>query len=225
MKRNFIKLILCVFGLLWMPHAFAESQTADDEDHWGIGLQGNLPLWGGLSAKYMGTGRVHIQAVEHYVQNGDEYSLMAGVQTPIILARYPWTRLYIAPGVGIRRQKEIDPYFVNRNFREPAQPYDPLRVERTVNETTLGGALLVGLEFFLDNIFTDGDNSRYGFNIEFGQGIGQVDRDAKLEDEDGNAINASDYPDLQFLEDDPEEKEGKSFRASFVVGVGFHIYF
>ena len=217
--------ILTAVWLLGVNYAFAQTAPSEDKDNWGIGLQGNLPLWGGLSAKYMGLGRVHLQLVEHYVQNGDEFSIMAGLQTPIILARYSWTRLYLAPGLGVRKNREIQTHFINRALRDLAQEPDFISIERTVDETTLGGALLVGLEFFLDNIFSGGDNSRYGLNIEFGQGIGQVDRSAECEDENGNPIDCTDFPELDYLENDPDQKEGKSFRASFVVGVGFHIYF
>ena len=163
--------------LLWTVPAFAVA--AEEEPHWGIGLQGNFPLWGGLSIKYTGLGRVSLQAVEHYVQNGDEYSAMVGMQTPVVLARYPWTKVYIAPGVGFRKTKEIQTFHVSQFGKVPDPNQD--RIERSVRETTVGGALLFGLEFFLDNIFTGGENSRYGLNIEFGQ----VDRNAACEDQDG----------------------------------------
>jgi hypothetical protein len=41
----------------------------------------------------------------------------------------------------------------------------------------------------------------------------------------GKPVNCDAHPELQFLRDNPDEKEGTHFRASFVVGVGFHIYF
>ena len=85
--------------------------------------------------------------------------------------------------------------------------------------------MLFGVEFFLDNIFSSSENSRYGLNIEFGQGFGRVERDVMCENLAGETVNCADYPDLQYFRNDPNEKEGTSSRASFVVGFGFHIYF
>jgi len=225
MTRIRIGGIITTFWLFSIIYSLTDVHANPDTGNWAIGLQGNMPLWGGLSVKYMGLGRVHLQFIEHYVQNGEEFSVMGGVQTPIVLARYPlWTRLYLAPGFGIRKNREIQNYYVNRFPNLPInESFDT--IERIVDETTLGGALLVGLEIFLDTAYGNKDSSRYSLNIEFGQGIGQIDRKAKCEDEAGNPVDCTGFSEVDYLKNDPDEKEGKSFRASFVLGAGFHFYF
>ena len=88
MTVNFI--VFC-FIVAWciVPLSAIGDVSNSSQQQWGIGLQGNFPLWGGLSAKYTGFGRLHLQVIEHYVQNGDEYSAMLGLQTPIVVARSP----------------------------------------------------------------------------------------------------------------------------------------
>jgi hypothetical protein len=227
MTRQFI---ISIFAMLCLTSVCAADSSVEDTHNWGIGLQGNFPLWGGLSIKYKPTPRLQFQFIEHYVQNGDEFSAMIGVQTPITMARYPWTRVYLAPGVGFLIQRELQPHFYGSrdqiiNPGEPPVFTPPSRLDRTVDETTLGSGFLIGLELFLDNIFTSSNDSRYGLNIEFGQGFGQVDRDATCVDEAGKIIDCDAIDDLRYLRDDPNYQTGKKFRASFVVGFGFHIYF
>ena len=99
--------VLCLcLGLFWALSAVALAADDPDAHTWGVGLQGNTPLWGGLSVKYMGLGKVHIQAVEHYKQNGGGVqSLMFGLQTPIIVVEHPGMDILIAPAVGFRREE------------------------------------------------------------------------------------------------------------------------
>ena len=212
--------IVLVFSALWIPPVLA-AQEGENAD-WAVGLQGNLPLWGGLSVKYTGLDRIQFQVIEHYVQDGDEYSGMVGLQTPITIADYSWSKVYFTPGVGFRKTKERQFHYLSSG-QEPNEP--GMEVRRMVTETITGGALLFGVELFLDKLFGS-DGSRYGLNIEFGQGVGQLSREATCEDLSGNAVDCEDlYQGSPWLQDDPDEREGDSTRASFVVGFGFHIYF
>ena len=202
MTRKFI--VFCFFALSWfVPLSAIGDAPNSSPQQWEIGLQGNFPLWGGLSAKYTGFGRLHLQVIEHYVQNGDEYSAMVGLQTPIVVARHASTKVYLVPGVGVRKDKQIQRHFIFDREAEPGQPSD-FTINRTVLETIVGSGFLIGLEFFLDNIFSSSNNSRYGFNIEFGQGFGQVDRDVSCEDSDGKTLNCADYDGLEYLREDPQ---------------------
>ncbi len=230
--------VLLAITLMWTDPISAESpdvavprpeaaapRSEEPATRWGIGLQGNFPLWGGLSAKYTGLGKVHIQLIEHYVQDGDEYSAMIGLQVPFTVADYTWTRVYIAPGVGLRRTKEDQMHHVTAEVQPKPDHFNPGMQIRTITENTIGGAFLFGVELFLDQLFGSG-TSRYGVNIEFGQGIGRINRAATCKDLDGEPLGCEAlYDESPWLQDDPNEKEGTSTRASFVIGFGFHIYF
>ena len=185
-----------VASLVLLVSAFSAPVLAEESEsgsNWGVGLQGNMPLWGGLSVKYRGLGRVHLQLIEHYVQHGEgNFSLMIGVQTPIIVARGKGMNIFIAPAVGFQRRRSVRD--------EGITGYD---------EDRQGGALFIGTELYLDELFGLETRSRYGLTFQFGQAIGRVthhDRtfDVSTEDADGNPAETS---------------------ASVAVGVAFHIYF
>jgi len=68
---------------------------------------------------------------------------MLGLQTPIVVARYPSTNVYLATGVGLHKEEEVQHHFMFNRGTD-------FRMNRTVLETTIGTAVLVGLELFLD---------------------------------------------------------------------------
>ena len=64
MSGNFI--VFCLIAV-WcsVPLSAISDAPNSSQQQWGIGLQGNYPLWDVLSAKYTGFGRLHLQVVEH----------------------------------------------------------------------------------------------------------------------------------------------------------------
>ena len=231
-------LCLCLC-LLWMCCAAALGADDAGTHTWGVGLQGNAPLWGGLSVKYMGLGKVHIQAVEHYTQHGDgDQSLMFGAQTPIIVAEHPGMNIFVAPAFGYRREKsgwETTVFDDERIDPGGGGSGAVAHIRYEESEVTLGGAFSVGTELFLDRLLGLETRSRYGVSIQFGQAVGRIKHertyDTTTEDASGNPANLADYPRL-----DKQVKDftGQPFdraqrddgsRASLTVGFAFHIYF
>jgi len=84
-----------------------------------------------------------------------------------------------------------------------------------VKERHTGGWALFGTEFII--------KSRFGLNVEFGQGYFRLRRSSKCEDEAGSEVDCKSVKELLWTFKD--EEDGTENRANFVIGGGFHIYF
>jgi hypothetical protein len=199
--------------MLLLPAIFSLPAMAREAEYkWGIGIQGNYPLWGGLSLKYMGFHPVDLLAIGRIFayREGIDGSLIGAISYSLLESKY--TRTYIMIGGGGRyKSEEWDeqhyPSEKHYPFEKPLpdEYVEPVILRRTERSATLGMGIMFGNEIILF--------SRYGFNFEFGQGIGKVHE--KVE-----------YPDPEALKLPELERRDESwFQASFVFGFGFHVYF
>ena len=182
------------------------AMAGTGEYKWGVGIQGNYPLWGGLSVKYLGfhpmdllvIGRVYLD------KNGDDTSLVGAISYSFLETKY--SRTYIIFGGGGRfKREERDWDYYPMSEEKPLKPIKPITLKRSERSSTIGVGIMFGNELILF--------SRYGFNFEFGQGIGRIHE--KVE-----------YPDPKALEiEDLKRRDEAWFRSSFVFGFGFHVYF
>ena len=188
-------------------------ESVKAEYNWEVGAQNNYPLWGGLSVKYLGLRKIQFQFVERYWQRGQRYDAMLGIGIPFVILNLPWNNFYVAPGGGLRLNQHIIEVYRPQDPNQPISEYDMIR--RIVKERHTGGWVLFGTEFII--------KSRFGLNVEFGQGYFRVKRSSRCEDEAGSKIDCKSVNELSWSLSD--EKDGVENRANFVIGCGFHIYF
>ena len=182
--------------------------TAETGEYkWGIGIQGNYPLWGGLSIKYLGFHPIDLLVIGRIYLNKSENdsSFVGAVSCSLLETKYSRTYIMIGGGGRSKRQDWQDWRYYPKRVIPPDEYTEPIVLKRSERSLTLGVGIMFGNEFILF--------SRYGFNLEFGQGIGRVHE--KVE-----------YPDPKASElTDLDRRDEAWFQSSFVFGFGFHVYF
>jgi len=184
------------------------SGAGGDGYKWGVGIQGNYPLWGGVSVKYMGFHPIDLVFVgrAYLYKKGSDCSLVGAVSYTLLETEH--TRTYLMIGGGTRRQTEewVEMAYPTVEIGSSGPPPKPVEITQAHKlYSVLGGGVVLGNEFILF--------SRYGINFEFGQGFGRVRDVIDYEDEKAAA------------EAGLEEKDESWLQSSFVFGFGFHVYF
>ena len=181
---------------------------------WGVGIQGNYPLWGGISVKYMGFHPVHLLLIGRmYTNDNETEGTLAGAVSYILFeaglfgsSQKLKTRTYLMCSGGLRYERRS--WYISAN-EPPLEPNRfPISVKVDEISSTYGPGILVGTEL----IFF----SRYGLNFEFGQGVWRVEEKTR-------------YPEvtpveLEKLHLKPSDDKSE-LRVSLVFGFGFHVYF
>ncbi len=177
------------------------------EYKWGVGIQGNYPLWGGLSIKYLGFHPIDLLVIGRIYLNksGSDSSLIGAVSYSLLETKYLRTYIMIGGGGRSERQDWQDWHYYPKRVIPTDEYTEPIVLKRSERSSTLGAGIMLGNEFILF--------SRYGFNFEFGQGIGRVHE--KVEYPDPKASGLTDL----------DRRDEAWFQSSFVFGFGFHIYF
>ena len=152
-----------------LPARAEESDVSDK--NWGIGVQGNYPLLGGISVRYYGLSPVYLQAVGRFIMNGDERDNMFGGGLSYAVfeyAGYGMTRLYFSLEGGERYEKDRRYFWNEKTQRDEWRMY---------TKKTYGFGVVFGTEFAFPFLGT-----QIGFNAEIGQGYGRIDEDSKTKD-------------------------------------------
>jgi len=147
------------------------EESSIDIKNWGIGLQGNYPLLGGISVRYYGLSPVYFQAVGRFIMNGDDRDNMLGGGISYAVfeyADYGMTRLYFTLEGGERYEKDRRYFWNEKTQRDEWRPY---------TKKTYGFGIVFGTEFAFPFLGT-----QIGFNAEIGQGYGGIDEDSKTKD-------------------------------------------
>lgn len=184
------------------------SSAGGNGYRWGVGFQGNYPLWGGISVKYMEFHPIDPVFVgsAYLHRNRSNCSLIGGIS--YTLFETGRTRTYLMTGGGLRYEAEEweEMRYPVIEMGSSGPPPEPERItEARKVRSVLGGGIVLGNELILF--------SRYGLNFEFGQGLGRVRERVEYEDERAAA------------EAGLEERDESWLQSSFVIGFGFHFYF
>lgn len=175
---------------------------------WGVGIQGNYPLWGGLSVKYLGFHPIDLLAIGRIYmdKNRDDASLVGTISYSLLETKYSRTYIMIGGGGRFKREEWEEAYYPDEAFEtKPISKVRPIFLKRSERSSILGAGIMFGNEFILF--------SRYGFNFEFGQGIGKVHEKVEYPDPKASGLTGLDRRDERW------------FQSSFVFGSGFHVYF
>ncbi|MBM3242202.1 hypothetical protein FJZ31_38530 [Candidatus Poribacteria bacterium] len=173
-----MKRIICmtiILGSLFFSFS-SHAGEVDINKHWGIGLQGNFPLVGGVSARYYGLSPVYLQIVGRFILNdynrdnmlgaGISYAVLEHVSSVI-------TRLYFSLEGGERYEKDVWDEYTEYG---PYGPVGPQRRHISVKKT-YGVGVAFGTEITIPFFGT-----QVGWNAEVGQGLGRIKEDRRSED-------------------------------------------
>jgi hypothetical protein len=160
-----MKIIILITVIMSIVIVFPSlADEANKERNWGIGLQANYPLWGGISVRYYGLSPIYFQAVGRSIWNGNDKDNMIGSGISYAVFEHKGraiTRLYISLEGGLRYEK-----FPNWIWL----PEEQISHETITKKTTYGSGLTFGIEIAF-NVF----GTQIGFNTEFGQGFGKIE--------------------------------------------------
>ena len=162
MKYMILCLVFILASLSFCLSSYASG--VDINKNWGIGLQGNYPLLGGISVRYYGLSPVYFQAVGRFISNGEEKDNMLGAGVSYAILEHVKsviTRLYFSLEAGGRYKKSLD--WSNWIPAENRNEYI-LNIKKTY-----GAGVAFGIEIVVPFFGT-----QLGFNVEIGQGFGRV---------------------------------------------------
>lgn len=173
MKKIMLFLVIMLSCMSFCIPVYAQKGEADE--NWGIGLQVNYPLLGGISVRYYGLSPVYLQIIGRFIMNGDERDNMLGGGISYAVFEHKssqgeMTRLYFSLVGGERYEKneEIE-YIWDEEFgREET---------RILAKKTYGAGITFGVEFAIPFL-----GALMGCNAEIGQGYGRVEENSETKD-------------------------------------------
>ena len=173
MKRVMVCVIIILSCIIFIPLSY--SKDMDTDRNLGIGIQGNYPLWGGISVRYYGLSPLMIQVVGRAILNDKERDNMLGGGVSYIIFKHvgtTMTRLYFSLESGERYEKRKNYGEWNYETQQPEKPEREFYVKKTY-----GLAVAFGCELIVP-IF----GIQFGLNAEIGQGLGRINEDTKKKD-------------------------------------------